>query len=190
MKIITVSGKAESGKDYTAKKIKLELENYGYNTLICHYADLLKYICKQFFEWDGKKDENGRTLLQTVGTDTIRKQNPNYWVEFIINILTIFPNEWDFVIIPDTRFPNEIELMKENFDTIAIQVKRPNYTNHLSEEQRQHISETALDDFEFDYTLINPGDEDGMKYEVKMFVDHIFDDLKKINIIEKIKEKL
>ena len=27
MKIITVSGKAESGKDYTAKKIKLELEN-------------------------------------------------------------------------------------------------------------------------------------------------------------------
>ena len=87
------------------------MEQDNKRVLICHYADLLKYICKTFFVWDGVKDEKARSLLQRVGTDTIRKQNPDYWVEFISEFLKMFPDEWDYVLIPDARFPNEIRQM-------------------------------------------------------------------------------
>ena len=171
MKIITISGKAESGKDTTAKVLKEELETMGYSVLTCHYGDLLKYICKQFFGWDGKKDEQGRTLLQVVGTEGVRSKEPDYWVNFIIQILEFFPEEWDFVLIPDARFPNEINLMKDEFDCISLKVTRPNHENSLTEEQRQHKSETALDDFNFNYGICNPGEMDGLRKEVKDFID-------------------
>lgn len=172
MQILTISGKAESGKDTTAKQIKNELEDMGYGVLICHYADLLKYICRQFFSWDGKKNDEGRTILQKVGTDTIRKQNPEFWVGFIETILNFFPDEWDYVLIPDTRFPNEIEYLKEKgYAVQSICIKRPNYENHLTEEQRQHSSETALDDYQFDHIVMNPGDMEGLEKEVKKLID-------------------
>ena len=84
MKIILIIGKARMGKDTTANIMKEQLESKGKKVLICHYADLLKYICKTFFGWDGVKDNNGRSILQYVGTDKIRKENPNYWVKFIV----------------------------------------------------------------------------------------------------------
>ncbi len=41
----------------------------GYKVLIAHYADLVKYVAKTFFEWNGEKDEYGRSLLQHIGTE-------------------------------------------------------------------------------------------------------------------------
>lgn len=190
MTVITLSAKAEGGKDTTAKLLQEQLEDLGYSVLITHYADLLKYMCKQFFEWDGNKDEEGRSLLQRVGTDTIRQQAPDFWVDFIKEILHMFPNEWDFVLIPDCRFPNEIELMKDDFECVSLYITRPNYENHLTEEQRQHPSETALDEYEFDYKIINPGNIEGLKAETSTFIDQIFSNKIKRNLIEKIKEKL
>lgn len=157
MKVICISGKAGYGKDFTAKKIKEKLEENGYKVLITHYADLLKYICKSFFSWDGVKNEEGRSILQTVGTNTIRNKCPDYWVKFIVEILNFFPDEWDYVLIPDTRFENEISIISEQFNTISLRVERPDYVNSLTEEQQKHESEVALDNYTFDYTLINSG---------------------------------
>lgn len=172
MKIITVSAKAQHGKDYTANLLKDKLESLGYSVLICHYADLLKYICKQFFGWDGKKNEEGRTLLQKVGTEGVRKVFPNYWVDFIKTILALFPDEWDYVIIPDTRFPNEIEALKEDgFNVVSLHVTRPNFENNLTEEQRQHPSETALDGYLFDHEIVNDGTPLGMQTQVNKLIE-------------------
>lgn len=174
MKIITISGKAESGKDTTARAIKDKLEPMGYKVLICHYADLLKYICKTFFNWNGKKDDEGRTLLQKVGTNTIREKYPEYWVDFIKQMLDFFPHEWDFVLIPDCRFPNEIESMKiDGWNIKSVRIERPNFENHLSAEQRLHPSETALDDYEFDYYLTNPGNLSGLSKKVDDLIKNI-----------------
>ena len=101
MKILCISGKAQHGKDTTANYLYNELKDKGYKVMITHYADLLKFICSNMFGWDGKKNEKGRHLLQYVGTDIIRKQKPDYWVDFIISILELFPNEWEYVLIPD-----------------------------------------------------------------------------------------
>lgn len=154
MKIITISAKAQHGKDLSATILKELMESDGKKVLIAHYADLLKYICEKFFDWDGIKDETGRTILQYVGTDIIREQKPNYWVDFIVSVLKMFPNEWDCVIIPDTRFPNEIDRLKEEgFDVITLKINRIDFENNLTKEQRQHKSEIALDGYEFDHVI-------------------------------------
>ena len=173
MKIITLSAKAEGGKDTTALQLKNQLEDMGYSVLITHYADLLKYICREFFDWDGRKNEEGRTILQRVGTNTVREQNPDYWVDFIKSILRMFPDEWDYVLIPDARFPNEIDAMKEEFDTIAVHITRLGYENSLTEEQRKHPSETALDEYKFDYEIPNPGIIELLQLETQEFINKI-----------------
>lgn len=156
MKVICVSGKAGHGKDTFAAFLRDNLIYHGKRVLIAHYADLVKYVCKTFFNWDGKKDEHGRTLLQYVGTDKVRSVSPDYWADFIVNILSIFNDEWDYVIIPDTRFPNEVELLDHyGFDVSLVRVVRPDYISLLTKEQMKHPSETALDDYLYDYIVEN-----------------------------------
>ena len=181
MKIICISGKAQAGKDTSANFMKEILENeYNKNVLIIHNADLLKYMCKNIFNWNGVKDEKGRTLLQYVGTDVIRKQKPDFWVSFICDVVTMFPKYWDYVLIPDCRFPNEIECLKNTeHEVIHIRVWRPNYDNGLTEEQKNHPSETALDDVEPDYIIENSYTLDNLKQLNLLVIDHI--EGKKIN---------
>lgn len=169
LKIIAISGKAQHGKDTFAEALKEELEERGYNVLLTHYADLLKYMCKNFFGWNGEKDEAGRHILQYVGTNVVRERYPDFWVNFIIDVLNLFPDEWDYILIPDTRFPNEIERLKESFDNVKLlKVIRPNFESTLTEEQKQHPSEIALDNYKEDITFYNEGTLNDIKEKIKL----------------------
>lgn len=171
IKILAVSGKAQHGKDTTAKIIHDELVSRGHKVLLTHYADLLKFICKSLFKWDGEKDEKGRQILQYVGTDVVRKERPNYWVQFVVDMIDLFGENWDYVIIPDTRFPNEIDVLKENFTNVQhIRVVRPNFVSTLTEEQLKHPSETALDNVVADFVLWNDGTEDDLIETIKTYI--------------------
>ena len=172
--VILLSGKAQSGKDFIANIMKQQFEENGNKVLVTHYADLLKYILQTFFNWDGKKDKKGRDLLQRVGTDVIRKKMPDYWVNFISQMISFFPNEWNYILIPDARFPNEIEVMQKNPDVnvITIRINRGNFTPQLTLEQQQHPSETSLDEYDFDYYVSNDGTET-INDAVKEFVNYI-----------------
>lgn len=173
MKIITISAKARHGKDFCANIIKEQLEKNGNKVLIAHFADLVKYICKTFFNWNGEKDSVGRTILQHVGTDVVRKKRPKYWVDFLTGVLELFPDEWDYVIIPDARFPNENDDLKtKGFDVTTVRVVRPNFDNGLTDTQKHHESEVALDNYNFDYKIINNGDET-IYQEISNFLDKI-----------------
>ena len=148
MKVVCISAKARHGKDTFAEMLKEHLETSGNRVLIAHFADLVKYVCEKFFAWDGVKDEKGRTLLQYVGTDVVRTQRPSYWVDFIVSILQLFPDEWDYVLIPDCRFPNEFECFRDaNMDAALIRVHRTNFESDLTPEQANHESETAMDNY-------------------------------------------
>lgn len=177
MKLILISAKLQNGKDTAAELLKGELEKSGNKVLITHYADLLKYICKTFFKWDGNKDEKGRTILQYVGTDIIRHQCEDYWVKFMMEFLFMFRKEWDYVLIPDTRFPNEIEYVnsswigKENVYTIRI--NRPNFNSGATEEQLKHPSECALDEYKFDHYITNEGTIEELEIKLKELVEII-----------------
>lgn len=172
MKVFVISGQARHGKDTTATIFKNELERKGYRVLITHYGDLLKYICTKFFEWDGFKDAKGRTLLQQIGTERVRKVDPDFWVNFIVNILKIFDGEWDYVFIPDTRFPNEVSnLTDAGFDVCHIRVERPHFDNGLTPEQRSHPSETALYGTIPDLTISNDGSICDLKEKIDKWIE-------------------
>lgn len=158
--IVLLSGKSGSGKDFIANIMKQKLEAKDKKVLITHYADLLKYILRTFFDWDGQKDERGRYLLQHVGTDIIRKKEPDFWIDFIKTIIYMFYGEWDYILIPDARFENEINLMKQSkeyFNIVTVRIDRTDYTSKLTEEQKNHPSETSLDHYNFDYYIVNDG---------------------------------
>ena len=147
----------------------------GHRVLIAHFGDLVKYICEKFFAWDGAKDEKGRTLLQYVGTDVVRTQRPSYWTDFIVSVLQLFPNEWDYVLIPDCRFPNEVECFRENnMDTMLIRINRPDFASDLTPEQANHPSETAMDNYPFvDMFVINNGSLQDLSNKVEEIAKYL-----------------
>lgn len=132
---------------------------------------MLKYLCKTYFGWDGAKDEAGREILQHVGTDVIRTKNPDYLVRFLRDFLLMFEDEWDYALVPDTRFSNEINEMRRVMeDTIHVRVFRPNFESPLSPEQQEHPSETALDNTEPDLYIHNDDDLEKLKNIVSVLV--------------------
>ena len=158
MKVICISGKAGCGKDTTAGIMYELLEQRGEHVLIAHYADLVKYVCTKFFGWNGEKDVPGRNLLQMVGTDIVRAQDENFWVKFVRDMLIFFGNQWDYVLIPDTRFPNEISVLCDaGFDVKHVRVIRSGYDSALTDDQMHHPSETAMDEVRADYYIYNLG---------------------------------
>ena len=172
MDVILISGKAQHGKDTLALAAKEYLEDKGKRVLILHYADYMKYIAKEYFGWNGKKDSVGRNLLQQLGTNLVRKVDENYWVDTVIRFITVFEDEWDCIIVPDTRFPNEIEQMKEaGFNVLSLRIKRPNFDSPLSEEQQKHPSETALDNYSFDCTIMNDSTISNLSKKIQFLLD-------------------
>lgn len=171
MKVILISGKARAGKDTSANIMKDILESFDKRVLITHFADLLKYICRSYLNWDGKKDEGGRSLLQYIGTDVIRKKSPDFWVDFIIQILGFFEDMWDFVIIPDCRFPNEASKIKESgFNAVCIRIDRAENPETLTAEQQNHISELSVDDIKPDFYIQNDGSVGDLVAKINEFI--------------------
>lgn len=174
MKVICISGKAQNGKDTSAEFMKAILEAKGQKVLIAHYGDLVKYVTQSFFDWNGEKDERGRSLLQKVGTDIVRKKDPNYWVRFVADMLSFFYGSWDYVLIPDCRFPGEIDYLKEHgFHTIHMRVVRQNFQSPLTEEQQNHPSETALDHTLPDHYINNYGSLEDLRNTLAGIVKEI-----------------
>lgn len=161
--------------------LQSELEAEGYSVLIAHYADTVKYVCRTFFGWDGVKDEYGRDLLQYVGTNVVREQDPDFWVRFLSDILRMFSDEWDYVVIPDTRFPNEVDYMRDHgIDATHVRVVRPDFDNGLSEKQKEHPSETALDTVAPDATIINSGSVEDLEKSAHRWVKEFLHEEKKL----------
>jgi hypothetical protein len=156
-KIILISGKAEHGKDLSASILKEYLEQKGKRVVITRYALGLKEMAKTYCGWDGNKDDKGRELLQKLGTEKIRKEMnmPNFHVMRLMEDILICQEYFDYVIIPDCRFPNEVEMPKSMFGdkVVDIRVSRLNHVSKLNEEQLKHESEIALDNYKFSHYI-------------------------------------
>lgn len=152
MKVVLVSGKARNGKDLASDIIKSELELDGGKVFRVAYADYLKDICKRLAGWDGV--EKPRELLQQLGTDIVREKlhMKNLWVNHVVNEIKIAANlGYTHAIVTDCRFKNEIYIPKAEFDDcVSVRVERIGFNSELTESQKQHKSETELDDFKFD----------------------------------------
>lgn len=147
------------GKDTVANMLKDQLELFGQKVVIMHFADYLKFGCKEYLHWNGQKDAFGRSLLQQAGTEGIRYVRPDFWVDNIaVWIDGALHKKYDVFIIPDARFPNEIDYLNSydfsiDAHVFSVRVTRLNFESPLSEEQQQHASEVSLDNFQFDYYM-------------------------------------
>lgn len=153
IKIILFSGKAECGKTTASKMAMDSLTRLGYRVVKLSYAEYVKQTAKMLFGWNGEKDEAGRELLQWWGTDKVRAQSPDFWVDTVIRLVGVIDDMYDFVVIDDVRFENELNRWG-NYTTYSIRVERPDHISALTKEQLEHISETALDNYQFDIRLV------------------------------------
>ena len=172
MKIILISGKAQHGKDTFANLLMKNFEKADKSCRIIHFGDAVKYVAKNFFGWNGKKDEVGRAILQKVGTDIVRKRDEHFWTDFVARLIPSF--ESDYILIPDWRFDEEYSHLLNYFneeEIITVRINRYSifqdfdknvpYINPLmTPEQLLHRSETELDDFIAKYTIVNATLED------------------------------
>ena len=160
-KIICISGKARSGKDTIAGILRSLFEKDKQKVLVVHYADLLKFIASNYAGWDTVKDEYGRTLLQYLGTDIVRKEKEDFWVNFVAQAINFTSPivKYDYIIIPDCRFPNEIDYWLDNdYEVYWLEVFREQESN-LTENQKNHASEIGLDTYIriSPYAILNNG---------------------------------
>lgn len=187
MKIIGLSGKMGSGKNYFAEKILYQHFKKDYNILIIGFGDLMKnelYARDLSLEYDQLYDYKTfetRKKLQLYGTENGRdKYHDNIWVRGLdIQIETFKRRSGDdeaMVIICDVRFKNEYDYVKSKGGKV-IRLNSPNrtllrYVNESNNDSdklatiRSHRSETDLDDVIFDTVINNDiGDTLKFKYE-------------------------
>jgi len=154
MKIILIGGQAQHGKDTSAEMLKDIFERDNKKVLIIRYGDYLKFVCKHYFGWNGVKDDHGRTVLQIYGTEKGRDRNPGIWAKVLFEFMKAFGEDFDYVIIPDFRYPDESNIwVGSEYDSFSLWVHRKDFDNGLTEEQKNHRSETSLLDFSFDYLI-------------------------------------
>lgn len=159
MKCISISGPAGHGKDTLANKLKSLLEAKGNKVFIIHYADYLKMIATQVYNWNGRKDKVGRDILQKLG-DKMRAQDQLFLINELVKILNLVKDDFDIAIIPDARFPKEIECLKSIGKTLSVHITRVDYKSRLTAEQNNHTTERALDKYSYDYDIITYTDKE------------------------------
>jgi hypothetical protein len=173
-KIILIGGYAQHGKDSTSNILKSNFDNINKKSIILHYGDVLKFVCSKYFKWDGNKDKAGRQILQLVGTNLARKHYPTIWVDIVILFVKALFFDYDYILVADFRFSDEAtRWIREGYFPTTIRVNRLNFDNGLTEEQKNHPSETALDNFNFDYVINSESGLNNLKIEVNKIIDKL-----------------
>ena len=178
--VFLISGKAGSGKGEVGAALEKELMKDGYPVLNIAFADAVKMCATNYYEWQGAKDKEGRKLLQTLATDTVRAMYPTFWAEFVAKFISAVRKDFLYVIIPDFRFVNEFDTICDyNSEVITIRVERYNddgtpYVNpNMTDEERNHQSETELDKFPFDYVIENRGSIEELEENVLAILEDL-----------------
>lgn len=201
IKVLGFSGKARHGKDFCAAVAQEVAKESGFNMGRIALADVLKarvygeaggrYSLEQVFV---NKPPQVRDTLQQVGTERGRWVfGENFWTLQVEAMLYVFEKSMPFldaVVIPDIRFPNEVEFVKLG-GTAPVNLSRvisrgPGLQLHIKSDRptlmgefAQHASETSLDgvpdDF-FDGIIFNNLDttRDELKKQIRPYVQMLF----------------
>lgn len=170
--IFILSGKAESGKD----KLCQALMNYFKDKKVkkLSYAYYLKEYVKQIFTWDGSEETKPRKLLQDFGISFLKTQiDDQLLIRRTLEDIKVYSYFFDIIIITDARLLDEIEIPKKQFSNVfSIRIVRQNHQNKLTEKEKEHITETGLDEYDhFDFIIQN-NDQDLSK-EVEKIMEEI-----------------
>ena len=159
MKIIFIGGKANSGKDTAAEYIDEYYRSRGLDVVNIQISYYMKMYAKEIAKWDGDNETKPRQLLQDLGTELIRKQIDEYFfIKRIIQDINVYSRYFDIITISDGRLPEEFAAVKLAYpETVTVHVTRPGYSSKLSKDQKAHVTETLVDEIEYDLELVNDG---------------------------------
>lgn len=171
---LAVSGKLGVGKDYVMEHLLLPSIMSGKKVSKMAFADHIKINVasqdripiRQMLV--GQKSMALRKRLQFEGTENGRdKYYPDIWIDTLQKWaeLRSIRDGLDIVLVTDCRFPNEVEFIESN-GGLVIRVEAPD-RNEIALQQessddpvkydciKNHRSETALDDYKFEYVFQN-----------------------------------
>lgn len=179
---IAFIGKARSGKDSAAANL-VRRHNYtrvafadplkemalsinpligtGYGTIV-RLSNLIKDV-----GWEYAKDRfpEVRRILQHCG-EGVRNIDPDFWVNAAMDKVAV-ADSWNLpVVVTDCRYPNEADALKARGFTL-VRVLRPLVVGSSG---NTHASETALDDYPHDATVLNNGSLEDLRREVLSLV--------------------
>ncbi len=167
MNIIGLSGYARSGKNEVGQILE---DDYGFRQE--SFAQALKNVAAEinptistggggasplaslfsvYGDWDAVKDAvpAAREFLQRLGVACRDQIGPDVWVDALARRLSVHPSAR--YVITDVRFPNEAEFITNRGGQVW-RIERPG-----TRPVNGHTSETALDDWCFDRTIVNDG---------------------------------
>lgn len=177
-KIFIAAGKANSGKDTTCSLIDNYIKLKGLKVINLQFSSYIKMYAKEISGWTGDEETKPRSLLQQLGTDIIRKEiDDDFFIKRIIGDIKVYSYYFDVITISDARFPKELDIIKNTFNNVyKINIKRPNFENNLNKNEKKHITELALDNYDdsnYDYILINDGSLEDLNKKIVKIIDEV-----------------
>ena len=170
--IILIAGKSGSGKTTIANYLKKLFEEEGKKVILSPYTKYLKKYIEEITGEAISEENKPRELLQKISSDLIKEKlgKNNFFIDRQIEDIEIYSYFSDIIIIPDVRFPNEIEVIQEKFNNVfSIGIIRENYQTNLTKEQQKDITETSLDNYQkYDYLIENNNNTNLLKEAEKI----------------------
>lgn len=167
--LIGLSGYAQSGKDTLGA---IAVNHYRFTRLA--FADALKRVALdsdpytnhlvQAHGWEGaKRVPEVRTLLQHLGIAVREHVDPDAWVNAALRHVS----PGGRYVITDVRFPNEAQAIKDR-GGVMVRVHRPGVAA-----VNAHVSETALDGWDFDHHVYNDGSLDKLGVRAALLLEAV-----------------
>lgn len=150
--LIGISGLMRSGKDTMADRIAATVPN----TTILHFADPLYQVMNLVQEFLYLPHEKDRLFLQMIGTGWGRAKDPNIWINMLDRTIDSELSKGNNVVIPDARFLNEFEFLKNKGFTLVHVSRLEEFRVAAGASNMDHASEQDCKVYTgFDYTIYN-----------------------------------
>jgi dephospho-CoA kinase len=153
---IGIIGKLGSGKTFAANHI---IEKYGFQRI--SLATPIKDIMGKYFKVYDKTDPRYRRLAQQIGTDWFRSENPDIWIDYMIDETKFSDLSY---VCDDVRFVNEATKLLKN-GWILFYLDCP---------EQIRIERCTLRDGAVDITRLNHPSETGVDDILKEFEDEVY----------------
>lgn len=168
--LLGLSGYAQSGKDTAAAELarygwhrhafadKLRECAYALNPIILTLPNGMVLRLQQIVDstgWESAKEvyPEVRRTLQRLGTEAGRDiLGQDVWVDAAMAEVPPYQH----AVFTDMRFPNEAARIRDE-GGILIRITRPGVGPATAPDGTVHLSEVALDGWEFDVSLVNDG---------------------------------
>ena len=163
MKVIIINGMAASGKS-TFIKLCGEIDGF---VIELSMIDFVKKVAR-YAGWDGVKSEKGRKFLADI-KDAIERYNEDIIYQSIDEKIHYYECcNVQPVFFINARSPEDIDYLKDKYNATTLFITNPRVPNVTTNHADAHVNEYA-----YDYTIVNDGTMEDLKAKAKEFMEMI-----------------